>query len=105
MFLSQKSLVLSQLIISQILCLWYICPIFSILKIVLTKNTRVCVPRSVYDALKYFTETLTPRTFSKIILSHSFLSHSSFCVNIFSKNFLLFVPAFGHVTVNNFIEF
>ena len=30
------------------------------------KNTRDCVPLSVYDAWKYFTETVTPRTFSKI---------------------------------------
>ena len=27
----------------------------------LTKNTRVCVHPSVYDVLKYFTETVTPR--------------------------------------------
>ena len=53
------------------------------------KNKRVCVHPSVYDALKYFTETVTPIIFSKIILSDSFLSYSSFCVNIFSKNFLL----------------
>ena len=55
------------------------------------KNTRICVRPSIHDALKHFTETMTPRTFSDIILSHSFLSYSSFCVNIFSKNFLLFV--------------
>ena len=66
------------------------------------KYTRVCVPPSVYDPLKYFTETVTPRTFSKIFLSHSFLSCGSFCVNVFSQNFLLFVPTFGHVTVKNF---
>ena len=71
----------------------------------LTKNTRVCVHPSVYDALKYFTETVTPRTFSKIVLPHNFLSCSSFCVNIFSKSFLLFVPAFVHVTVKNFIGY
>ena len=64
-----------------------------------------CVLPSVYDTLKYFTETVTPRTFSKVILSHSFLSYSSFCGNILSKNFLLFVPAFGHVAVKNFIEY
>ena len=69
------------------------------------KNTRVFVPPSVFDALKYFTETITPKTFSKIIFSRSFLSYSSFCVNIFSKNFLLFVPVFGHVTVKIFIEY
>ena len=69
------------------------------------KNTRVSVHPSVNDTLKYFTETLTHITFSKIILSHSFLSHSSFCVNIFSKIFLLFVPASGHVIVKNFIEY
>ena len=63
------------------------------------KNTRVCAPLSVYDALKYFTGTVTPRTFSKLIFSHSFLSYSSFCVNTFSKNFLLLAFAFGHVTV------
>ena len=40
-----------------------------------------CVSPSVYDALKYLTETVTPRTFSKISLSHSFISNSSFCVN------------------------
>ena len=72
---------------------------------VFTKNTRVCVHPSVYDALKYFTETVTPRAFFKIILSHSVLSYSSFCVNIFSKIFLLFVSPFGHVTVKNFIEY
>ena len=55
------------------------------------KNTRICVRPFVHDELKHFTETVTPRTFSEIILSHSFLSYSSFCVNIFSKNFLLFV--------------
>ena len=55
----------------------------------LTKNTRVCVPPSHYDALKY----------SKIVLCHSLLSYSSSSVNIFSKNFLLFVPVFDHVTV------
>ena len=84
-------------------CLSYICPIFSILIWLsiwlpkwhsiwlLTKNARGCVYPSVYDALSYFTETVTPRKFSKIILSHNFLSYSSFCVNTFSKNFLLFV--------------
>ena len=45
------------------------------------------------------------QTFSKIIFSRSFLSYSRFCVNIFSKNFPLFVPVFGHVTVKNFIEY
>ena len=70
----------------------------------LTKYTRVCAHPSVYNALKYSTETVTPRTFSKIVMSHSFLSYSSFCVNIFSKNFLLFMLAFGHVTVKNVIE-
>ena len=64
-----------------------------------------CVLPPVYDTLKYFTETVTPRTFSKVILSHSFLSYSSFCGNILSKNFLLFVPAFGHVAVKNFIKY
>ena len=44
----------------------------------LLKNTRVCLHLYVYDALKYFTETVTPRTFSKLILSHSFLSNSRF---------------------------
>ena len=73
-----------------------ICPIISILKVVFNmafheKNKILFLP-SVYDALKYFTETVTPTTFSKIILFHSFLSYSSFCVNIFSKNYLLFVP-------------
>ena len=38
------------------------------------KNTRFCVPPSVYEVLKYFIETLTPRAFSKIILSHSIFS-------------------------------
>ena len=66
---------------------------------------RVCVPPSVYHKLKYFTETVTPRTFPKIFFCPSFLSYSSFCVNKFSKNFLLFVPAFGHVTVKDFIEY
>ena len=65
----------------------------------------VCVPPSVYDALKYFTETVTPRTFSKINFSHNIFSHRNFCVNIFSKSFLLFVPAFDHVAVKNFIEY
>ena len=69
------------------------------------KKYGVCVHPSVYDALKYFTETVTPGTFSKIILSPSLLSYSSFCVNIFSKTFLLFVPTFGHVTVKKFIEY
>ena len=71
----------------------------------LTKNTRVCIPPSVYDALKYFTETVTPRTFSKFILPHCILSYNSFYVNMFSRNFLLCVPAFGHVSVKNFIEY
>ena len=35
---------------------------------------RVCVLPSVYEALKYLTETVTAITFFKIILSHSFLS-------------------------------
>ena len=65
---------------------------------------RVCVPPSVYKALKYFTVTVARITFSKIILCHSFLSYSSFCVNIFSKNLLLFVTTFGHVMVKNLIE-
>ena len=56
------------------------------------KNMRVFVHLSVYDALKYFTETVTPRTLFKIILSRSFLSYSSICVNIFSKNILLVAP-------------
>ena len=70
------------------------------------KNTRVCVPPSVYDydALKHFTETVTSRGFSKIILSHSILSYSNSCVNVFSKNFLLFVPVFGYVAVKNFMN-
>ena len=84
------------------------CPIFSILKKnliwLLTINTRVGVPPSVYDASKYFTESLTRRTFSKIIFPHYFRPYSIFCVNLFSKNFLLFVPAFSHVAVKNFIE-
>ena len=65
---------------------------------------RVCVPPSVYDALKYFIETVASRTFSKIILSHSILSYSSFCGNIFFKNFLLFVLAFGHVAVKKLLD-
>ena len=59
----------------------------------------------VYDALKNFTEMVTRRTFSKNILSYSFLYYGSFCLNIFSKNSLLFVPAFCHVTVKKFIEY
>ena len=47
------------------------------------ENTIVCVPLSVYDTLKYFTETVTPGTFSTIILSHSILSYSSFCEKIY----------------------
>ena len=35
-------------------------------------NSRVCVLLSVYNIMKYFTEIVAPRTFSKIILSHSF---------------------------------
>ena len=31
------------------------------------KNTRVCVPPFVYYALKYFTEKMTPRTFSNLL--------------------------------------
>ena len=69
------------------------------------ENTSVCVTLSFYDALKYFTEMVTPRTFSKIILSKSILSCNSFCVNIFCKNFLLFVSTFGHVAVSKFIEY
>ena len=57
-----------------------------------------CVPPSAFDALKYFTDTVIPITFSKLILSRSFLSYNSFCVDIFPKNFLLFVPTFGHAT-------
>ena len=103
---------MSQLSISQILCLLYIFAIFCIFKMhflqfsiwFLRKYQSLC-SSSVYDELKYFTETMIPRAFLKIILSHSFLSYSSFCVNIFSKNFLLFVPPFGHVTVKNFIEY
>ena len=68
------------------------------------KNTIVLVSSSVYDALKYFTETITPRTFSNIILSHSFFSYGSLCVNIFSKIFLLFEPAIDYVAVKIFIE-
>ena len=98
MTLSQRSFNMASSWISinptWILCLRYICPVFSILKIVFNiafnqKYQSLCYP-SVYDALKYFTETVTPRTFSKIILSHSFLFYSSFCVNIFFENFLLF---------------
>ena len=63
------------------------------------------VPPSVYDALKCFTETVTPRTFSKFILSYSFLPYSSFCINLFSKNFVLFVPTFGYVTVKKLTEY
>ena len=37
-----------------------------------SKNSRVCVLLSVYNIMKYFTEIVAPRTFSKIILSHSF---------------------------------
>ena len=37
-----------------------------------SKNSRVCVLLSVYNTMKYFTEIVAPRTFSKIILSHSF---------------------------------
>ena len=69
------------------------------------KNRRVYVPPPVYDTLKYFTETAILRTCSKIILSHSFHSYSSFCVNILSQNFLLFVSMFGHVTVKNVMEY
>ena len=61
---------------------------------------RACVPLSVYDTVKYFTETVTPRLFSKIILSRSIIPYSSF-----SKHFLLFVPALGHVEIKNFIEY
>ena len=68
-------------------------------------NTRVCVPTSVYDTLKYFTERVTPKSFSEVFLSHSFLSYSSYCVNIFSKIFLLLVPATDHITVKNYIEY
>ena len=70
------------------------------------KITRVCVlPSDVYDVLKYFTETVTPRIFSKIILSYSIFSYSSFYVNIFTKHFLLLVPTFGYVAVKDFIKY
>ena len=44
-----------------------------------------------YGALKYFAETVTPRTFPKIIISYSFLSDST-CffgkhIKIFNQNF------------------
>ena len=60
---------------------------------------------SVDDALKYFTETVTPREFSKIILADSIVFYSNFCVDMFSKMFLLFVPTFGHVVLKNFVEY
>ena len=41
------------------------------------KNTRVCVPPSVYGTLKYYTEKVKSGTFSKVILPHSILSYSS----------------------------
>ena len=43
---------------------------------------RVCDPSSVYDVMKYFAKTITPRTFSKFILSHTIFSYNSFCVNV-----------------------
>ena len=56
--------------------------------------------------IEIFTDSVTCRTFSKIFLSNNFISYSSFCVNIFFKYLLLFVPVFGHVTVKNVeIEF
>ena len=64
------------------------------------ERMRVRVHPSVYDALKYLTQTVTPRTFSKIILSHSFLSYGSFCVNIFS----IICATLCHVTVKTLIE-
>ena len=69
------------------------------------ENTRIGVIPSVYDTLKYLTELVTRRRFSEIILSHGILSYSSFCANIYSKNFLLSVPALGHVTAKNYIEY
>ena len=69
------------------------------------KNTRVCVPPSVYGTLKYYTGKVKPGTFSKVILPHSILSYSSLSVNIFSESSLLFVTAFDHVAVKNFIEY
>ena len=103
-----SALVMPQLRIPWILCLSYICPILSILKIVLNiafeeKYKSLCF--SVYGALKYSPETVTLRICSKITLSHSILSYSSFCVNIFPKFFLLFVSALGQVSVKNFIEY
>ena len=93
---------------TEILHLLYLCSLFSILKIVvillLMKNTRVCVPPCIHDIFEHFHETVTHRTFSKIILSYNFLSYSSFCVNILSKNFLLFAPVFGYGAVKVFNE-
>ena len=90
-----SALVMSQLSISRILCFWYICPIFSILQI-FSSHFFNMASNEKYESLcllKHFTKTVTPRTFSKSNLSHSFLSYSGFCVNIFSKSFLLFVPS------------
>ena len=92
-----------------IFCIIFICN-FKVLQVaalqttLLTKNTRVYVRPSVYDASKYSNATVTPRTFLKIILSHSFVSCSSFCVNIYFQKLPIICAALGHVTVKNLIE-
>ena len=86
------------------LFLLYICPIFSILKKILNMSFD-----EKYESLqsffclwqlKNFTETVTRRTFSLSCPIIFFLV----VVFVFQKNFLLFVPASGHVTVINVAE-
>ena len=92
----------------EMLWLWYICVIFSIFKIVSNiafDEKYFDVPPSVYGTLKYYTEKVKSGTLSKVVLPHSILSYSGLSVNIFSESSLLFVPAFDHVAVKNFIEY
>ena len=87
------------------MCNYKVVQVSALYTTILTKNTRLYVCPSVYDALKYSNSIVTPRTFPKIILPHSFVSCSSFCVNIYFQKFPIICAAPGHVTVKNLIEY
>ena len=87
------------------MCNFKVLQVAALYATILTKNTRVYIRPSFYDALKYSNATVTPRTFPKIILSHSFVSCSSFCVNIYFQKLPIICAALGHVTVKNLIEY
>ena len=87
-----SALAMSQLSILRILCLRYICLIFSIFKIVFNTSFNKKPESLCSSVCLWCIETFHWKGGNKLSCFIVFFFCLSFCVNIFSKNVLLFVP-------------